>query len=208
MNLLQIQRRRRAANKGFNLIEAAIVLGIVGLVVGGIWVAATSVYANLRTKQATDQLLQIAQSMRSLYATQVNAANAAAVNITTSVATVFPADMLRVNPPTAAGDTLNPWSANGGANVMIGHAAANATTFFIGYGSVPRSACVDLISRNSGISGLTGITVSSKAAAAAIALAVTAPAGTAVTLPATPVNAATACSNAFNDIYWTFSLRG
>lgn len=42
-------RRRRAAQKGFNLIEAAIVLGIVGLVVGGIWVAATSVYANLRS---------------------------------------------------------------------------------------------------------------------------------------------------------------
>lgn len=31
---------------GFNLIEAAIVLGVVGLVIGGIWVAASAVRNN------------------------------------------------------------------------------------------------------------------------------------------------------------------
>lgn len=34
---------RSSATNGFNLIEAAIVLGIVGLVIGGIWVAAAAV---------------------------------------------------------------------------------------------------------------------------------------------------------------------
>lgn len=35
----------RRGQKGFSLIEAAVVLGIVGLVIGGIWVAATAVRA-------------------------------------------------------------------------------------------------------------------------------------------------------------------
>jgi type II secretory pathway pseudopilin PulG len=32
--------RRRQSQQGFNLIEAAIVLGVIGLVIGGIWVGA------------------------------------------------------------------------------------------------------------------------------------------------------------------------
>ncbi len=32
--------------KGFNLVEAAIVLGVIGLVIGGIWVAASAVTRN------------------------------------------------------------------------------------------------------------------------------------------------------------------
>lgn len=35
--------RRRTKRRGFNLIEAAIVLGVIGLVIGGIWVAASAV---------------------------------------------------------------------------------------------------------------------------------------------------------------------
>ena len=48
---------RRRAQSGFTLIEAAIVLAIIGLVAGGIWVAASSVYENLRTARASEQLL-------------------------------------------------------------------------------------------------------------------------------------------------------
>lgn len=39
-------RRRNHTRKGFNLIESAIVLGVVGFVIGGIWTAASSVRAN------------------------------------------------------------------------------------------------------------------------------------------------------------------
>jgi len=42
---------------GFNLIEAAIVLGVVGLVIGGIWIAAASVSMKMNTN---------AQGIRSL----------------------------------------------------------------------------------------------------------------------------------------------
>lgn len=43
--------------RGFNLIEAAIVLGVVGLVIGGIWVAAAAVQSNLREADASKGLL-------------------------------------------------------------------------------------------------------------------------------------------------------
>lgn len=37
--------------RGFNLIEAAIVLGVVGLVIGGVWVAAAEVMDQMRQRQ-------------------------------------------------------------------------------------------------------------------------------------------------------------
>jgi type II secretory pathway pseudopilin PulG len=37
--------------KAFSLIEAAIVLGIIGLVIGGIWIAAASVQENNRVSR-------------------------------------------------------------------------------------------------------------------------------------------------------------
>jgi hypothetical protein len=46
MYICPLNRRR-----GFNLIEAAIVLGVIGLVIGGIWVAAAAVTENRRKGQ-------------------------------------------------------------------------------------------------------------------------------------------------------------
>lgn len=44
---------------GFSLIEAAIVLGVVGLVIGGIWVAASSVSENRKIAQMASDILLI-----------------------------------------------------------------------------------------------------------------------------------------------------
>jgi len=49
---------------GFNLVEAAIVLGVVGLVIGGIWVAASSVTEKRRLSAASTAILQLVQSLR------------------------------------------------------------------------------------------------------------------------------------------------
>lgn len=40
-------KSRPRSKRGFNLIEAAIVLGVVGLVIGGLWVAAAKVRENM-----------------------------------------------------------------------------------------------------------------------------------------------------------------
>src|SRR5271170_6840773 len=55
--------------RGFTLTEIAIVLGIIGLILGAIWVAAAAVYTNMRTSKTTTELLDIVQNMRAMYAT-------------------------------------------------------------------------------------------------------------------------------------------
>ena len=61
------QTRQANARAGFNLIEAAIVLGIVGLIVGGIWAAASSAYENMRQQTASKQLLSLVGNIRNYY---------------------------------------------------------------------------------------------------------------------------------------------
>jgi hypothetical protein len=50
--------------RGFNLIEAAIVLGVVGLVIGGIWVAASAVKDRLDFSELQKGVLQIVEGGR------------------------------------------------------------------------------------------------------------------------------------------------
>ncbi|MEJ0061952.1 MAG: type 4 pilus major pilin [Alphaproteobacteria bacterium] len=143
---MTLQRRRSA--KGFNLIEAAIVLGIVGLVVGGIWVAATSVYTNMRAKRATEQLLSIAQNVRALYATSATTglANAATMTIALKQANIFPNDMIL---GTTVNDIGNPWS---GRVAVYSQApgGSQGDGFEVVFSQVPSAACADFIIRNTG----------------------------------------------------------
>ena len=53
---------RHNHKRGFNLIEAAIVLGVVGLVIGGIWVAAASLKQRWFEQQFMEGLLVLAQN--------------------------------------------------------------------------------------------------------------------------------------------------
>jgi len=81
------------SNVGFNLIEAAIVLGIVGLVIGGVWVAASSAYSSLRVKTASEQILAIGQNVRSTYASATR--DAAALTTGQAItAGLIPSNML------------------------------------------------------------------------------------------------------------------
>lgn len=73
--------RRR---QGFSLIEAAIVLGIIGLVIGGIWVAAAAVIENKRFGDAQIGMLQIIDGLRQAYN---NRAIANGTDLTALVAT-------------------------------------------------------------------------------------------------------------------------
>lgn len=53
--------------KGFNLVEAAIVLGVVGLVIGGIWVAASAVSENMKVKRLSEGLQLIYSGVRNQF---------------------------------------------------------------------------------------------------------------------------------------------
>src|SRR5262249_49142334 len=101
-------RRRAPSNAGFNLIEAAIVLGIVGLIVGGIWAAAGSAYENMRLQNASKSLLALVQGIRNAYAGSTGAVD---VNVDTlNSLGVIPADMLSISGNTAT--IIHQWSGN------------------------------------------------------------------------------------------------
>lgn len=57
---------KNLSQRGFNLIEAAIVLGVVGLVIGGIWVAAASVQDRLKISDISKGVLVTASNIRRL----------------------------------------------------------------------------------------------------------------------------------------------
>jgi hypothetical protein len=207
-------RRRRAAKKGFNLIEAAIVLGIVGLVVGGIWVAATSVYANLRSKRATDELLSIVQGVRALYATS-SSFGAAVGDITPLMAqaNVIPSDMLSTTPNLAtSANTMNPWSGQVGI-VVPGAGAINATQFAVVFSNVPPTACVDLLMRNAGGTGRDSGLVSVQGAASAQPAVIPAgnnqplAAGVGLTLAQAQTVCQSAAGTAVRNVGFTFNLK-
>lgn len=55
--------------KGFNLIEAAIVLAVVGAVLGGIWVAASAVSDHFKVSQTAKDVLSVCDSMTRVFYT-------------------------------------------------------------------------------------------------------------------------------------------
>jgi prepilin-type N-terminal cleavage/methylation domain-containing protein len=57
----------RRPTQGFTLTEIAIVLGIVGIIIGAIWVAAAMLYENNRTNEASTEVLTIVNNWRSIY---------------------------------------------------------------------------------------------------------------------------------------------
>lgn len=59
-------------HRGFNLIEAAIVLGVVGLVIGGIWVAAAAHQNAFKLNTSISGILTMRQKLASL-PDQINA---------------------------------------------------------------------------------------------------------------------------------------
>ena len=50
--------------RGFSLIEAAIVLGVVGLVIGGIWVAAATFYENMKVTETISGIISTAKNIQ------------------------------------------------------------------------------------------------------------------------------------------------
>jgi type II secretory pathway pseudopilin PulG len=186
--------------RGFTLTEAAIVLGIVGLILGAIWVAASAVYSNMRVSTANTQLMQIVQNIRSLYASSTQMSTATTTAELAS-AGAFPTD---TNP--AAGTPRDGW----GGLITITYPAAGGVCpiagdcFAVNFAGVPQDACVKMAVSNGGQgrdSGLVGISnVASNVGTVGVGANAT---------PATFI--ALGCANAppaVNTISFTFRLKG
>lgn len=142
--------------RGFTLTEAAIVLGIVGLILGAIWVAAAAVYNNLRVTTTSNQLLQIVQSIRSMHATQQTVDDAITA-VLVAKAGGIPKDML--DNPTDPATVTDVWAGDVTITAQTSASGVANDSFSISFSKVPQGPCADLLVRNTGSgrdSGLIG----------------------------------------------------
>lgn len=200
--------------RGFTLTEAAIVLGIVGLILGAIWVAAAAVYNNLRVQKANTAILTVAQTIRSMHATQTAVQAAGASDWI--AAGIWPADWITTTTttttPTGGGSPVtttntsvtNPWG-NTTNDVFVGASAVVGDSFKIALGGVPQAACIDLLTRNTGAGRDSGLylATANNTNLAGHATGVEA----ATTMPVSVANAATACNAPTNTVILGFRLK-
>lgn len=154
--------RRR---NGFSLIEAAIVLGLIGLVVGGIWAAAASSRASTQANQLQQQTLNLVKGVRDYYAAR---ALPAAGSITTTLAGKgrFPEEMCPANCVSAAASNspYTVYNAYGGTTTAtIPNVTTYPNQFTVTYSSVDEKGCVQLgmnLSARSAEVGLVSYTAS------------------------------------------------
>ena len=124
------RRRSRAA---FTLTELAIVLGIVGIILGAIWSAGSMVNNNNATQRAQSDVLHVVQNYRALFTSHgVDVADWTDITCTGVTAGYFPNDTLRPNgtncttgiagtyPMTPWGGYYQVWSYQSWQGVIIG----------------------------------------------------------------------------------------
>ena len=125
--------------RGFTLTETAIVMGIVALILGAIWEAATVVYAKRTLQAALDQINVTETNARNRY---VGQSSIAAQNTAQLVsANIFPSEML-------TGDSSNPViNAWGGAVAAALSAVSSGKnmTFTLDFKGVPSLDCLNLL---------------------------------------------------------------
>src|ERR1700722_3675736 len=95
--------------RGFTLTEIAIVLGIIGLILGAIWGAASAVYSNKKTADAEQGIIATVQAVRSLFAASNNTA-AASVGANITAPGMFPPSWVNYNATASANEYGNPWA--------------------------------------------------------------------------------------------------
>jgi len=121
---------------GFTLTELALVLGIMGLILGAIWTATSKASANNKVTKGAREVLAIVEGVRAIYAARGMGNGAAQVDITQALINfgVYPADM--ITPTCAAGVMpdgittscpISPWGE--GVSVYIAPISGNATEF-------------------------------------------------------------------------------
>jgi prepilin-type N-terminal cleavage/methylation domain-containing protein len=152
---------------GFTLTELAIVLSVIGTLLGAIWIASGKTTAQYRTKLASDQIRQIVNGYKAVYAQSGIDTTAGTWTDVTCMgvnAKLFPSDMppntacaqqaWNVNYPNTAnyGATYpaTPWGNGSWVAVFV---KPNSNTINIAYNGLSKDACTTLANAiyNSGI---------------------------------------------------------
>ena len=149
-----VLKTRASRRAGFNLIEAAIVLGIVGLIVGGIWAAAGAAYENMRQQNASKQLLALVQGIRGFYAqspTDVVETDLGKLNDLG----VLPADMVVDSGGTKS--MRHQWG--GSVTIEDTTATYNIASFQVSFHDMKKDACRNFLTRSANVARGSGLLV-------------------------------------------------
>ncbi len=167
--MLRICRSRLHARAGLNLVEAAIVLGVVGLVIGGVFAAYASMRDSNNIKEQVHDTSTLVNNIRASYTTVATTETAAATAYTTALINtgIAPKSMVA-----STGTSLvSVW----GTALTV---AANGATFDITIASIPsRSQCTNFVAQiyndtiNSGLASINSTAVTTGSAPQTVALA-------------------------------------
>ncbi len=127
-------------------MEAAVVLGVVGLVIGGIWGVASSVRASMQANQLHQQTLNLVSNVRDYYANRPLPSVMADITNTLRTKGRFPEEMCPANCVASTGAPSNAvYNAYGGrAYVSIPSLVTRPNQFYIIHNSVTQKGCMEL----------------------------------------------------------------
>ncbi len=183
--------------RAFTLTEIAIVLGIIGLILGAIWTAAATVYENNKMNKAQTQIIAIAGAMKQ-YVNAIPTNGSAQAGLCKFG--VFPPDMLS-SPGNCDAGIVDPW----------GHAvtmqAVDSSTYQLQYATMEQSHCIGLLVHNGAQAvadaGLIGVSAGTQASGQGAA--------NTLAIPVTPAAATSACPATANlnsdTAVFTFSVK-
>src|SRR6266853_2928305 len=96
-----IARMPGSERNAFSLTEIAIVMGVMGVLLAGIWSYVSAANETVRIEKAKEEILTVVQKIRGYYAGQAGMLSAGTDLITAQLAAagIFPNDMLRPDSP-------------------------------------------------------------------------------------------------------------
>jgi prepilin-type N-terminal cleavage/methylation domain-containing protein len=167
---------RRVAD-GFSLIESAVVLAVIGVILGGVWVLADQAWEYAKRESAKEAIATTVANVRNYYAGQAGVANKGSAALTNDLLTAnaIPISLSRGAAALCGGNLCadTPWgSASNGATDANGTfrvcnwslvsancpAAPGISAFFaVILKGLTRKSCVALTEAVSGSTGPTGL---------------------------------------------------
>ena len=139
----------RACQRGFTLTEIAIVLGIIGLILSGVWTASSAVYENNRQNRFSQELMGIQQAVNLYGPSLGDTSSWAAFAVPDAIIKLgfIPPDLIDPNVGGPYELIINPWV--GGPHQTLAFFVGNQTWLFPFV--MPRSSCIQAYMRNCGL---------------------------------------------------------
>jgi prepilin-type N-terminal cleavage/methylation domain-containing protein len=128
--------------KAFTLTELAIVLGVIGIIIGGVWYGAANVQENARLASAETEISTITQNMTSLMQGGYNPGYGAGTNITPQMITAKVIPSWATAPaPNNLTTGSHPWY----PNMLMYWMSASPKTYRLSLYQVSMKGCVGLV---------------------------------------------------------------